>query len=70
MHCAIDVSAIRGGDLSKHDEDGFGYCIEVHILAGIDNMPSGGGDISIEEMWFRIDSINDPEENAIPMLVP
>jgi len=53
-----------------HDEDRLGYYVEVHILAGIGNKPSGGGDISIEEMWFRIDSINDPEENGIPMLVP
>jgi hypothetical protein len=58
------------GDLSKYDEDDFGYYVEVHILAGIGNKPSGGGDISIEEMWFRMDSIDDPEENAIPMLVP
>jgi hypothetical protein len=57
-------------DLSKYDEDGSGYYIEVHILAGIGNKPSGGGDISIEQMWFRIDSIDDPEEHAIPMLVP
>ena len=70
MHCDIDASAIREDNLLKDDEDDFGYYIEVHILAGIGNKPSGGGDISIEEMWFRIDSINDPEENAIPMLVP
>jgi hypothetical protein len=57
-------------DLWKDDEDDLGYYVEVHILARIGNKPSGGGDISIEEMWFRIDSINDPEENAIPMLVP
>ena len=49
------------GDPSKYDEDGFGYYIEVNILAGIGNKPSGGGDISIEEMWFRVDSIDDPE---------
>jgi hypothetical protein len=41
------------GDVSKYDEDGFGYYIEVHILAGIGNKPSGGGNISIEDMWFR-----------------
>jgi hypothetical protein len=73
MHCDIDAPAIWARRLveeSKYDEDGFGYYIEVHILAGIGNKPSGGGDISIEEIWFRIDSIDDPEENAIPMLVP
>jgi hypothetical protein len=57
-------------DLWKDGEDDLGYYVEVHILARIGNKPSGGGDISIEEMWFRIDSINDPEEDAIPMLVP
>jgi hypothetical protein len=57
-------------DLWKDDDEDLGYYVEVHILARIGNKPSGGGDISIEEMWFRIDSINDPEENAIPMLVP
>jgi hypothetical protein len=40
------------------------------FVQSIGNKPSGGGDISIEEMWFRMDSIDDPEENAIPMLVP
>jgi hypothetical protein len=58
------------GDMSKYDEDGLGYYIEVHILAEIGNKPSGGGNISIEDMWFRIDSIDDSEESAIPMLVP
>jgi hypothetical protein len=38
-----------------------GY-VEVRILAGIANKPSGDGDISIEDMWVRIDSIDDPEE--------
>jgi hypothetical protein len=57
-------------DLWKDDEDDLGYYVEVHILARIGNKPSGGGDISIEEIWFRIDSINDPEDNPIPMLVP
>jgi hypothetical protein len=56
--------------LSKYNEDGFGYYVEVHILARIGNKPSGGGDISIEKMWFRIYSIDDPEDNAIPLLVP
>ena len=58
------------GELSKYDEGDLGYFVEVHILARIGNKPSGGGDISIEEMWFRIDSVSDPEENAIPTLVP
>ena len=57
-------------DLWKDDEDDLGYYVEVHILARIGNKPSGGGDIAIEEIWFRIDSIDDPEEDAIPMLVP
>jgi hypothetical protein len=57
------------GEWSKYDEGGFGYVVEVHILAGIDNKPSGGGDISIENIWFRIDSIDDQEENPIPLLV-
>jgi hypothetical protein len=57
------------GELTKYDENGFGYFVEVYILAGIVNRPSGGGDISIENMWFRIDSLDDPEENAIPLLV-
>jgi hypothetical protein len=57
------------GEWSKYDEGGFGYVVEVHILAGIDNKPSGGGDISIENIWFRNDSIDDQEENPIPLLV-
>jgi hypothetical protein len=56
------------GELSKYDE-GDVYA-EVHILAGIGSKPSGGGDISIENMWFRIESIDDPEDNSIPLLVP
>jgi hypothetical protein len=58
------------GELSKYDEHGLGYFVEVHILACIGNNPSGGGEISIENMWFRIESIDDPEDNAIPLLVP
>jgi hypothetical protein len=57
-------------ELSKYDEGDLGYFVEVHILAGIGNKPSGGGNISIENMWFRIDSIDDPEDNAIPLRVP
>ena len=58
------------GELSKYDEGGSGYFAEVHILAGIGNKPGGGGDISIEAMWFRIYSLDDPEDNGIPLLVP
>jgi hypothetical protein len=61
---------LYGEDDLWHDENCFGYYVEVHILAGIVNKPSGDGDISIEDMWVRIDSIDDPEENAIPTLVP
>lgn len=35
-------------------------------MARIGNKPSADGDISIEKMWFRIDSINDPEEECDP----
>ena len=58
------------GELSKYEENGLGYFVEVHILAGIGNKPSGGGDISIENMWFRTALIDGPEDNAIPLLVP
>ena len=58
------------GELSKYDEAGFGYFGEVHILAGIGNNPGGGGEISIENMWFRIYSLDDPEDIGIPLLVP
>jgi hypothetical protein len=58
------------GELSKHDEDRLGYVVEVHILAGIDNKPPEGGDISIQNVWFRIDSIDDPQDDAIPLVVP
>ena len=58
------------GELSKYNEDSFGYYVEIHILARIGNKPSGGGDISIENMWFRIASLDDPEDSFIPMLVP
>jgi hypothetical protein len=58
------------GELSKYDEGDLGYYVEVHILAGIGNNPSGGGDISIENLWFRTALIDGPEDNAIPLLVP
>jgi hypothetical protein len=58
------------GELSKYEENGLGFFVEVHILVGIGNKPSGGGDISIENMWFRTDLMDNPEDNAIPLLVP
>jgi hypothetical protein len=58
------------GELSKYDEGGDGYFVEVHILAGIGNKPGGRGDISIENMWFRIYSLDDPEDSGIALLVP
>jgi hypothetical protein len=58
------------GEYSKYDEGGDGYYVEVHILAGIGNKPGGGGAISIENMWFRIYSLDDPEDRGIPLLVP
>jgi hypothetical protein len=59
------------GEASKYDEGGSGYFVEAHILAVIGNKPSReGGDISVEDMWFRIESIDDPQDNAIPLIVP
>ena len=58
------------GELSKYDEGGSDFFAEVHILGGIGNKPGGGGEISIENIWFRIYSLDDPEDNAIPLLVP
>ena len=58
------------GEDSKYDEGGFGHCVEVHILAGVGNKPGGGGDIWVQDLWSRIDSIDDPLENWIPLLVP
>jgi hypothetical protein len=57
------------GELSKYYEDGLGYYVEVHILSRIVNKPSGSGGISIENMWFRIDSIDNPPENEDLLLV-
>ena len=37
-------------------------------MAVIGNKPSGSGEISVENMWFRIYSIDDPEDNGIPLL--
>ena len=48
-----------------------GYYVQVHVLAGIGNRPGGGGDIWIDDLWFRIESIDDPPSEAtIPLLVP
>jgi hypothetical protein len=59
------------GEASKYDEGGFGYFVEVHILANIANKPgAAGGDISMQDMWWRIESIDDPQDNAIPLIVP
>jgi hypothetical protein len=59
------------GELSKYNEGHpGGYYVEVHILARIGNKPSGGGDISIENMWYRIESRDDPEDDGILRLVP
>jgi hypothetical protein len=41
------------GELSKYDEDSLGYYVEVHILAGIDNKPGSGGEISVVDTWMR-----------------
>jgi hypothetical protein len=61
----------RGYDEGGNFEDGFGYYVEVHILAGIGNNPGGGGDIKVEDLWSRIVSIDDdPPEDSIPLLVP
>jgi hypothetical protein len=59
------------GEASKYDEDGLGYFVEVDILASIANKPgAAGGDISIQDLWWRIESIDDPQDNAIPLIVP
>ena len=58
------------GEYSKYDEGGDGYYVEVHILAGIGNKPGGGGDIWVQNLWFRIYSLDDPEDSGIPLLVP
>jgi hypothetical protein len=64
------------GKYSNYEEGGLGYCVEVHILAGIGNKPGGGGDIWVEDLWSRIVSIDDdqpeadPPESSIPLLVP
>jgi len=58
------------GEYSKYDEGGSGYYVEVDILAGIGNKPGGGADIWVQDLWFRIGSIDDPPEDLIPLLVP
>jgi hypothetical protein len=62
VHCAADYYLYGDGELSKYDEGGSGSFAEVHILAGIGNKPGGGGEISSENMWFRICSLDDPED--------
>jgi hypothetical protein len=66
----LTYSLYGEGEVSKYGEDSLAYFVEVHILAGVGNKPSGGGDISIEGMWFRIDPLDDSEDRAIPILVP
>jgi hypothetical protein len=59
------------GEASKYDEGGFGYFVEVHILASIANKPgAGGGDISIQDIWWRIESIDDLQGDEILLIVP
>jgi hypothetical protein len=53
------------------DKDSFGYYVEVHLLAGIGNKPGGGGDIWVQDLWFRIENIDEPpSDTTIPLLVP
>jgi hypothetical protein len=47
-----------------------GYYVEVHLLATIGNKPEGGGAIWVQDLWFRIESIDDPQDDTIPLLVP
>jgi hypothetical protein len=57
-----------GGD---EDNTSDGYYAEIDILASIGNRPGGGGDIRIQDLWFRIESIDDlPSETSDPLLVP
>ena len=59
------------GEDSKYDEDGLGYFVEVHILANIANKAgAAGGDISIQDLWWHIESIDDPQDDQIPLIVP
>jgi hypothetical protein len=66
----LTYSLYGEGEVPKFGEASLGYFVEVNILAGVGNNPSGGGAISIEGMWFRIDSLDDPEHSFIPILVP
>jgi hypothetical protein len=48
----------------------YGYYVEVHILAGIGNKPGGGGNIWVEDLWARMENIDEPESDTlIPLLV-
>jgi hypothetical protein len=59
------------GEALKYDEGSLGYFVEIHILAGIANKAgAGGGDISIQDIWWRIESIDDPQDDGIPLIVP
>jgi hypothetical protein len=49
-------------------ESDLGYYVEVHILAGIDNKPDGGGEISVVDTWMRTVFIDDPEDDSILVL--
>jgi hypothetical protein len=57
------------GEASKHDEGGDGYYLEIHLLAGITNKPSGGADISIEDACMRTQLIDDPADDSIPVIL-
>jgi hypothetical protein len=69
---AVIVYPLYGdGKYSNYDQGGYGYYVDVHILASIGNKPGGGGDIWIQDLWFRVVSIDDdPPEDSIPLLVP
>ena len=59
------------GEASKYDEDGLGYFVDFRILASIANKPgAAGGDISMQDIWWRIESIDDPHGDEIPLIVP
>jgi hypothetical protein len=60
-----------GGKDSQYDKGGLGYYVPVHILAGIGNKSGVGGDIWVQDLWFRVESIDDPpSDTTIPLLVP
>jgi hypothetical protein len=65
------IYPLYGGHDSPRDK-GFGYYVQVHVLASIGNLPGGGGDITIEDLWSRIELIdwNASSDTASPLLVP